>query len=389
MIRVGIVVQRYGAGVIGGAETLARDVAERLNTAGFDVTVFTTTASDYITWDNVYPPGESILKGVVIKRFRVKKSRDIHDFNAYSDVFFASDPGDRDEQKWIDIQGPVSPDLVEALKAEQSEYDVFLFFTYLYYPTVRGLQVMERPTILFPTAHDEPPIYLDVMGDVFLKPDALFFLTAAEMNFVKKRFNPRKKMELVRTGMDIEYQENGTPFRELYMINAPYLLYAGRLERGKGLDLVFQAYGELKKRCLVDLVLIGKQLMDIPRIEGLRYLGYIPESEKLSAFRNAVLSVQPSALESLSITTLESFSQKTPVLVNRKSEVLKEHVRLSGGGLTYETVDEFVDQCLKIYENQSLRNEMGMKGYQYLHQYFSWEVVMEKIRNGIVELVGG
>jgi glycosyltransferase involved in cell wall biosynthesis len=387
MIRVGIVVQRYGAQVVGGAETLARNVAERLNASGFDVTVFTTAACDYTTWDNYFKPGESILKGVIIKRFKVEKSRDIDRFNIYSEKFFAADSADRDEQQWILEQGPVSPDLIEALRTEQKKYDLFLFFTYLYYPTVEGLKVINRPTILFPTAHDEPPIYLRLMKEVFEKPDALFFLTTAEMNFVKNLFNPKKKMELVRTGMDVDYQESEEPFREIFMIYTPYLLYAGRLERGKGLELVFQAYQELKKTCLLDLVLIGKKLMNIPEIEGLRYLGYIPENEKLTAFKNAVVSIQPSALESLSITTLESFSQKTPVLVNRQSEVLKEHVRLSGGGLAYENADEFVEQCLKIYENQALRNDLGLKGYQYLHRYFSWNRVMDKIKEGIHSLV--
>ncbi|MCK4836401.1 MAG: glycosyltransferase family 4 protein, partial [Candidatus Aminicenantes bacterium] len=378
MIKVGIVVQRYGAEVVGGAEVLARNVAERLNSNGFDVTVFTTTACDYITWSNYFHPGESILKGVIIKRYKVEKPRDIKKFNAYSEEFFASDSGDRDEQQWILKQGPVAPDLIDALRDEQKDHDVFLFFTYLYYTTVHGLKVITRPTILFPTAHDEPPIYLKLMRDVFHKPDALFFLTAAELNFVRKQFNPVNKMELVRTGIDIDYKKTVAPFREIYMIYTPYILYAGRLEKGKGLELVFQAFQELKKTCLIDLILIGKQLMDIPRTEGIRYLGYISENEKMSAFENAVISVQPSSLESLSITTLESFSQKTPVLVNRQSAVLEEHVKLSGGGLSYESVEEFIEQFKKIYYHPQFREKCGQKGYEYLIKYYSWNGVMKK-----------
>ena len=57
MISIGIVVQRYGNDVIGGAETLARNVAERMLRQGFRVTVFTTCARDYLTWRNEYAAG--------------------------------------------------------------------------------------------------------------------------------------------------------------------------------------------------------------------------------------------------------------------------------------------------------------------------------------------
>jgi glycosyltransferase involved in cell wall biosynthesis len=387
MIKVGVVVQRYGQDVVGGAESLARVVSERLNSNGFDVTVFTTTAKDYLTWKNVSPPGNTILKGVVIKRFSVEKERDIENFNQYSEAFFSENPETRDEQKWIREQGPFSPDLIKALKEEQSQFDIFLFFTYLYYPTIEGLRVLSKPAILFPTAHDEPPIYLKLMKGVFQKPKALYFLTEAELKFVKKRFAPKNKMELVRTGVDILQAEAEDIFREKYYLFAPYILYAGRIEKGKGLELVFEVYPEIKKNRLINLVLIGKKLMDIPVIEGIRYLGYIPETDKLSAFRHAILSIQPSPLESLSITTLESFAQKTPVLVNQNCQVLVEHLNLSGGGLLFSNQEEFIGQLFKMFDDQQLRWEMGNKGYEYVRKYYSWETVLGKIRKGIQALV--
>ena len=392
MIKVAIVVQRYGKDIIGGSETLARDVAERLNASGFDVTVFTTTARDYITWKNEFKSGESILKGVIIKRFNSTEERNIKTFNKFSETLFKQktrgqakyekydEPSEQLENEWIRKQGPYSPDLIHAICEEQDNFDVFLFFTYLYYTTIEGLKVIRKPVVMFPTAHDEAPIYLKCMEHVFKRPEALFFLTEAEMNLVKKLFAPSGILELVRTGIDIHDDIDDILFRKNYLQFDPYILYAGRIEKGKGLELVFDAYRKIQANRSIELVLIGKKLMDIPRIEGLKYVGYVSEEEKLSAFNGALVSVQPSALESLSITTLESFSQKTPVLVNNQSQALCEHIALSGGGVAYGNVEEFVKHIYALYDQKESAIAMGLKGYEYVKQYYSWNVVIEKIK---------
>ena len=389
MIRVGVVVQRYGEDVVGGAETLARDVAERLNAAEFDVTVFTTTAKDYITWGNHYDPGETILKGVVIRRFSVDVSRDIEKFNDLSGRFFDESYNDKEmtEDEWIDLQGPVSTGLIDAVRSEQKNFDIFIFFTYLYYTTVKTLRIMEKPAILFPTAHEEPPINMEIMKNVFSRPEALFFLTAAEMDLVKGKFSPQGEMVLARTGVDIKIDINENAFRRNYRIVAPFILYAGRIEKGKGLEMLFDAYNCLRVNSVVDLVLMGKKLMDIPDSDGIKYVGYVSEDDKLSAFKGAVCSVQPSPLESLSITTLESFAQKTPVLVNSDCSVLMEHVDSSGGGLSFHNVEEFLSGFYELYKKKGKRDRMGKNGFEYVKKYYSWDIVIEKISRQIRKLI--
>ena len=56
-MKVALVVHRYGLEVGGGAETLARLIAELLND-DVELTVVTTCALDYVTWADHYPPGE-------------------------------------------------------------------------------------------------------------------------------------------------------------------------------------------------------------------------------------------------------------------------------------------------------------------------------------------
>lgn len=387
MIKLGIVVQRYGEDVVGGAETLARDVAERLNMSGFDVTVYTTTALDYITWDNHYEPGESILKGVVVRRYKVAHPRDIKAFNQYSGDFFLHKHTPEEEMDWVVRQGPFSPELIGALEREQDAYDGFLFFTYLYHTTIEGLKVIRKPTALFPTAHDELPIHLGIMQDMFKCPDMLFFLTQAEMEFVQRTFQPKAPCVLTRTGVNIREDVNVNSFRQKYGLYAPYLIYAGRIEKGKGLEPVFEAFSQIQEKRLVDLVLIGKKLMDIPKMERIRYLGYISEEEKLAAFSGALFSIQPSPLESLSITTLESFSQRTPVVVNHHCGVLREHIDLSEGGLTFQDAGELVEQFMKLHDRPKMRKRMGEQGFSYISNHFSWPVVVKKIKENLTKIM--
>ena len=382
MITIGFVVQRYGKDIIGGSETLARNLAERLVKEGFRIIVYTTCARDYLTWRNEFAAGESILQGVLIRRFPVLRERNIDDFNRFSSQFFAAAAAERDEQKWLEAQGPFSPALVQALAAEQKDIDLFFFFTYLYHPTVIGSGAVNKPVVLFPTAHDEAPIYLAAMQQVFRRPQALFFLTRAEMELTRRLFSPPGGMRLVRTGLEIRSDIDDKSFRRRYLLIAPYLLYAGRIEKGKGLEAVFEYYRALKDEAYVDLILIGKKLMDIPAIQGLKYLGYVSESEKLAAFKGAVLSLQPSPLESLSITTLESFSMQTPVLVNRRCPALLEHVEVSGAGLAYDSQEEFLAGFRQLYGRPGLRRKMGEKGLEYVRTYYSWEAVLAEIKKG-------
>ncbi len=387
MIKVAAVIQRYGQDVVGGAETLAKDICERLNRIGYDVTVFTTIAKDYITWKNDYKPGNTILKGVEIRRYEVEKERDINYFNDFSRDFFSGKRSRSEEKEWIDLQGPYSPKLKRAVEEEQANFDVFIFFTYLYYTTVNVISSVKKPVILFPTAHDEPPFKLGVMKKVFLRPDSFFFLTGAEMELVKRTFSPKNKLNLLRTGIEISENADERFFRLKFGVVAPYILYAGRIEKGKGLETLFEAFERIRKSSVINLVLMGRKVMDIPEIDGIRYVGYVSEKEKLSAFNGALFSIQPSHYESLSITTLESFSQKTPVLVNRESKVLMEHIELSGGGESYIGPDEFVQKFNYLSKNRSVRKQMGSKGYDYVKKHFSWEVVLEKIDREMRRLV--
>ena len=150
-MRLAVVVQRYGTEVVGGAELHARWIAQRL-AARHQVEVLTTCAMDYLTWENVYPAGGTEVAGVRVRRFPVAKRRTAEGFDQLSGKvhFFAH--SDRDEQRWMEEHGPVTPTLVDHLRKHEGDYDALVFFSYRYWTAYHGLQIAPHKSILVPTA---------------------------------------------------------------------------------------------------------------------------------------------------------------------------------------------------------------------------------------------
>ena len=94
--------------------------------------------------------------------------------------------------EWLKQQGPWCPALIDYLRRHHQQYDVLIFFTYLYAPTVLGLEVNPARSILVPTAHDEPAIKLrDLQGGVQHGPRRICYLTDGERQFVQRQFPDR------------------------------------------------------------------------------------------------------------------------------------------------------------------------------------------------------
>ena len=202
-MRIAFIVQRYGIEILGGSEYHCRLIAERM--AGqHDVDVLTTCARDYITWANEYPEGSERINGVTVRRFANAHTRDIDAFNRYSDWIFHNPHTRDDEMSWLEQQGPWCPALLDHLAGHWQSYDAVIFFTYLYAPTVLGLQIAAERSILAPTAHNEPAIHLEIYTEMFQRPKAIAFNTEVEKAFLKATFDIRAVAEeTVGCGVDL------------------------------------------------------------------------------------------------------------------------------------------------------------------------------------------
>jgi glycosyltransferase involved in cell wall biosynthesis len=388
--RIAFVNQRYGAEVVGGSEAYTRLLAERL-CATHDVEVLTTCALDHVTWDNHYPPGETALNGVRVRRFLTRRLRDMKRFARQNAILCAPKDAAMDAQRaWLVEQGPYVPELLAYIRDNRDAYDAFVFVTYLYYPTCLGLPLVADKAVLIPTAHREPSIYLGIYRDVFTLPRAIAYLTEEERDFVQAEFeNAHIPCAILGAGVDVPAQAAQTaPPKALG--GAPYIAYVGRVEEGKGCRALFDYFAFYKRRypCGLKLALMGKAAMDIPAREDVVYLGFVEEADKFATLRGARALVLPSQYESLSIAVLEALAVGTPVVVNGRCDVLRGHCVKSDAGLYYDDYFEF-EGCLNyLLEHEDERRAMGENGRAYIRDHYDWQRIMARFDDLLENLWG-
>lgn len=418
-MKIAFINQRYGTEILGGSEYHCRLIAERL-APRHQVEVLTTCAREYTSWQNEYPEGADRIRGVTVRRFACSRTRNLKEFNAYSDWIFENKHTAADELEWLKQQGPWAPGLIEYLERHHQQYDVLIFFTYLYAPTVLGMKIAPAKSLLVPTAHDEPALGLKIYENVFSSAAGIVWNTESERRMITSKFRLRALVEDV-VGCGVELPEAGlgeddedlsaasmvspqavrealpahidgpaNTFRRRHRMHGPFALYGGRIDPGKGCEELLEYFQNfLHEGGDATLMLMGVKLMPLPDDPRVRFAGLLSDQERLHALEAASVVVVPSPYESLSLLALEAFAVGTPVLANARAEVLVDHCRRSNAGLYYSDRWEFAEAMKLLMKDAPLRHAMGENGRAYVEKNYRWDVIISKYERMFTRLRGG
>jgi glycosyltransferase involved in cell wall biosynthesis len=384
-VRLLFVVQRYGREVAGGAELHCRQFATRLAGRGHDVDVVTTCAMSYVDWANTYEPGSSDVDGVTVHRLPVAAIREDRFFGPlntrvpYGDPFVPLFL----QRQWMLTQGPYVPEIVPWLGSHAGGYDAVIFFTYLYYTTWAGLPAAapQAATILHPTAHNEPALYLPIYGTTFRHPAAFAFSTEEEKALVQRRFRVRQPSRVIGIGVDLDAATGADErrFRQAFGLDdRPYLLYLGRLDPAKGSDELHRFFVAFKERnpSPLKLVMMGDPVRPLDAHDDVVFAGFVDDQTRNDALAGALALAQPSFFESFSMVLTEAWAQRRPALVQGRCAVLDGQVRRSGGGLPYRGYAEFEAMLTWLLEHPAEAGRMGEAGRRYVESRYAWDVVL-------------
>jgi glycosyltransferase involved in cell wall biosynthesis len=410
---IAIVVQRYGKEIHGGAETHCRLLAVELSKQ-HTITILTTVAKDYTTWQPFFKEGSSVEDNLKIIRFNnlpkaanaklrfirhkitnrlwyhyIIKAIGLHKW--FSKKFDFYNPTQKDHIDWLTAQGPACPDLLEYIRSNKNEYDVFIFFSHLYYPTALGIQLVKEKSMLIPTVHDEKASYYPVYQSVMHAPKWVLYNSAVEKKVAEKIYGVQNKSNaIVGVGVQLPGLIPNPDYLKKYAIPGPYIIYVGRIEKGKGCKELIHFFKnfKLKNPGQLQLVMIGKAYMQLPDEKDIIFTGFIDDTDKFQLLLQSTLMVVPSRFESLSMVLLEAMFYKKPVLVNKNCTVLEEHIISSDGGLSYSSYDDFCIKLDTLLKSPSLMALKGNNGYDYVQSNYSWKIVLNKI-NTIIDDISG
>lgn len=148
------------------------------------------------------------------------------------------------------------------------------------------------------------------------------------------------------------------------VIERPYFLFAGRLERIKGVELLLEAF---RRRRSEHLLIAGtgsldrklrRAAADLPHV---RFLGWVSHSRLQELYRNALAVVVPTlGHESFGLVPVEAFALGTPAIV-RRFGALDELAGDCAAAIGFSDERELDAALAEVAEDEKLRGELSAR----------------------------
>ncbi len=292
---------------------------------------------------------------------------------------------EKDEERWLSSVVS-SPDLINYLKREGGAFTHIILLPYLFGTTHAAARIFPQKSYIIPCLHDEPYAYMSSVKKTLFSVRGILFNSHAEMSLAKKILGPGVKGMVVGLGFNRPKRDSAAFFNR-YPIRGDFVLYAGRREEGKQTPLLIRYFRRFlqENKGSLSLVLIGSGKVDIPHdcLDAIFDLEMVNEKEKWDCYAASYLFCQPSINESLSIVLLESWLCGKPAMVNAGCPVTREHVKRSGGGITFEGYGEFAEALKILLSNRALARALGEAGRNYVLAKYNWDSVMARFKEAL------
>jgi glycosyltransferase involved in cell wall biosynthesis len=190
-------------------------------------------------------------------------------------------------------------------------------------------------------------------------------------------FFPDQRIEIIPNSLNLEFIDKLLLDSPPEQLLNPYILFLGRLNSKKGIDLLIQAFAQLKNFKMTLKIAGGvnqkdegfdQYLLGLVQRLGLEkqveFLGAVQGKEKWNLYRSAWAFCLPSYSEGQAVVNLEAAACRTPVITTYQSGVSDDWAA-NGGILINPDVNEIAQSLLKV--SQWSRSERDHRGDSLRH----------------------
>ena len=227
---------------------------------------------------------------------------------------------------------------------------------------------------------------------------AIHYTTEEEMQLAHQPLKIQAPAVVVPLGLDLhEYAvlpPRGTLRARFPKMEDKFLiLFLGRINFKKGLDLLAHAYGQIaRQRDNVHLVIVGPDNEGYGRqvrawlakegaVDKVTFTGMLLGKDKLAAFRDSDLFVLPSYTENFGLAVVEAMACRLPVVISNKVNIWRDISEGEAGLVINCDAQELAQALLQMIENHERRKQLGCNGKRLVKSKFTWDkVAAEMIR---------
>lgn len=215
--------------------------------------------------------------------------------------------------------------------------------------------------------------------------DAVTALTKWEAQTLEKLGIEKAKIYVIPNGVDLEkFRRKAKGFKEKHGIDGEIILFVGQPTKRKGAEYLIRAVPNVVKEFPdVTFAFIGyrrdeslETLCKELGIEGhVKFFGFLPEEEKIAAYKEADVFAFPTLYEGFGIVFIEAMAAGCPIVTTDVAGN-KEIVGNGRNGLLVEprNPDELAKACIRLLKNKSLARSIGRNNLIDSKRY-SWKAV--------------
>jgi glycosyltransferase involved in cell wall biosynthesis len=224
----------------------------------------------------------------------------------------------------------------------------------------------------------------------------LIALTDTEAKQYMQMGIDESKICIIPNGIDLKEYENlpeKGEFRKKYSIrdNEKIILFLGRINKIKGIDLLIDAFSQLKLELNnVKLVIVGpkndyfsilnENAKNLNLNDSVLFTGPLYGKDKQAAYVDADVYVLPSRYETFPNTVLEACLCETPVIITDRCGI-SELIDNKLGYVVEFNEKKLKDSILKILKNEKLKLSFGQNGKNKVQEKYRWDEVMKSFES--------